>query len=65
MRAVVHLPGEGEVIGGASSMTIKATGEDTGGSLYVGEGVWSPVLLGLRRTSTSGSTTCFTPLRAR
>jgi mannose-6-phosphate isomerase-like protein (cupin superfamily) len=37
MRAVVHLAGEGEQIGGQSSVTIKATGEDTGGSLYLGE----------------------------
>ena len=42
MRSVVHLPGEGEVIGGASSVTIKATGKDTGGTLYVGEGVLEP-----------------------
>jgi uncharacterized cupin superfamily protein len=46
MRAVVYLPGEGEVIGGASSVTIKATGEDTGGSLYVGEGVLEPGFAG-------------------
>jgi quercetin dioxygenase-like cupin family protein len=42
MRTVVHLPGEGEVIGGTSSVTIKATGKDTGGTLYVGEGVLEP-----------------------
>lgn len=42
MGAVVHLPGEGEHVGGSSSVTIKATGEDTGGSFYLGEAVLSP-----------------------
>jgi quercetin dioxygenase-like cupin family protein len=37
MGAVVHRPGEGELIAGRSSVTIKATGEDTGGSFYLGE----------------------------
>jgi mannose-6-phosphate isomerase-like protein (cupin superfamily) len=37
MGAVVRLPGEGEHIGGPSSVTIKATGEDTAGSFYLGE----------------------------
>jgi quercetin dioxygenase-like cupin family protein len=37
MGAVLHLPGEGEKIGGQSSVTIKATGEDTAGSFYLGE----------------------------
>ncbi len=35
--AVVHRPGEGEQIGGPSAVTIKATAEDTAGSLYLGE----------------------------
>lgn len=35
---VVHGPGEGERIGGAMSVTIKATSEDTSGSFYLGEG---------------------------
>ena len=41
MRAVLHEPGEGErhTAGGESSVTIKATGEDTGGSFYLGEAV--------------------------
>jgi mannose-6-phosphate isomerase-like protein (cupin superfamily) len=39
MEAVVHKPGEGERIGGPSSVTIKATSEHTGGSFYLGEGV--------------------------
>jgi mannose-6-phosphate isomerase-like protein (cupin superfamily) len=42
MSAVVHRPGEGELIAGPSSVTIKATGEDTGGSFYLGEGVFQP-----------------------
>ena len=37
MSAVVHRPGEGELIAGPSSVTIKATAEDTGGSFYLGE----------------------------
>src|SRR5919202_1846800 len=42
MRAVVYRPGEGEVIAGPSSVTIKATAEDTGGSFYLGESVIPP-----------------------
>jgi mannose-6-phosphate isomerase-like protein (cupin superfamily) len=42
MRAVVHRPGEGEFIAGPSSVTIKATGEDTGGSFYLGEVLIEP-----------------------
>ncbi len=42
MDAVVHLPGEGELIAGPSSVTIKATAEDTGGAVYVGEVVAEP-----------------------
>ena len=42
MRAVVHLPGEGEQITGPSSVTIKATAHDTAGSLYLGEAVIAP-----------------------
>ena len=36
MDAIVLMPGEGERIGGASAVTIKATGEATAGSLYLG-----------------------------
>ena len=41
MRAVVHLPGEGEQIGlgSSSSVTIKATGKDTEGSFHLSEAV--------------------------
>jgi len=46
MRAVVHLPGEGEQIGGPSSVTIKATGKDTAGSFYLGEAVTAPGFAG-------------------
>ena len=46
MRAVVHRRGEGEVISGPSSVTIKATGEDTDGSLYLGEVVIQPGFAG-------------------
>jgi mannose-6-phosphate isomerase-like protein (cupin superfamily) len=42
MEATVHGPGEGERIGGPSAVTIKATGEETSGSLYLGEGVFEP-----------------------
>jgi mannose-6-phosphate isomerase-like protein (cupin superfamily) len=37
MEAIIHLPGEGERIGDASTVTIKATGEDTNDSFYLGE----------------------------
>ena len=46
MSAVVHRPGEGEVIGGPSSVTIKATGDDTGGTFYLGEAVIQPGFAG-------------------
>ena len=47
MEAVVHLPGEGEKIGGpSSSVTIKASGKDTAGSFYLGEGVIAPGFVG-------------------
>jgi len=65
MRAVVHLPGEGEQIGGPSSVTIKVTGKDTAGSVYLGEAVIAPGFTGPPLTSTSGSTTCFTFSTAR
>ena len=39
MDAIVLMPGEGERIGGASAITIKATGDGTAGSMYLGEGV--------------------------
>jgi mannose-6-phosphate isomerase-like protein (cupin superfamily) len=43
MGATVHPPGEGEVHGiGASSVTIKATGVDTGGTFYLGEVLIEP-----------------------
>ena len=42
MKPVVHRPGEGERIGGPTTVTIKATGDDTGGSFYLGEGVFEP-----------------------
>ena len=41
-RATVHGPGEGEVIGGPTTVTIKATGDDTGGTFYLGESVIAP-----------------------
>ena len=38
MKATVLAPGEGEQItGGPTTVTIKATGEDTAGSFYLGE----------------------------
>jgi hypothetical protein len=39
MEATVHQPGEGEPIGGPTNVTIKATGEETGDSFYLGEGI--------------------------
>ena len=42
MEATVHLPGEGERIGGPTGVTIKATGEETNDSLYLGEVVVEP-----------------------
>jgi mannose-6-phosphate isomerase-like protein (cupin superfamily) len=42
MDATVYRPGEGEQIGGPTTVTIKATGEQTGGSFYLGEAVLQP-----------------------
>ena len=43
MGAVVHAPGEGERVGtGPTAVTIKATGEDTGGTFYLGEAEIGP-----------------------
>jgi mannose-6-phosphate isomerase-like protein (cupin superfamily) len=44
MEPVVHAPGEGERIepGQAASVTIKATGDDTGGTFYLGEAMIEP-----------------------
>ena len=42
MEATVHLPDQGERVGGLTAITIKATGEDTNGSLYLGEAVLEP-----------------------
>jgi mannose-6-phosphate isomerase-like protein (cupin superfamily) len=46
MGAVVHLAGEGEHIGGRSSVTIKATGADTAGWFYLGEVLIEPAFAG-------------------
>jgi uncharacterized cupin superfamily protein len=40
--AVVLGPGEGEVLGGAATVTIKVGGAQTDGSLYMGESVVPP-----------------------
>ena len=42
MEATVLRPGEGETIGGATTVTIKATGEETNGSFYLGETLIEP-----------------------
>lgn len=42
MEATVYRPGEGEQLGGATTVTIKATGEQTNGSFYLGETVIGP-----------------------
>jgi quercetin dioxygenase-like cupin family protein len=46
MEATVHMPGEGEQIGGPTAVTIKAAGEETNGSFYLGEVVVAPGFLG-------------------
>jgi quercetin dioxygenase-like cupin family protein len=42
MQATVHRPGEGERIGGPTTVTVKATGEETNDSFYLGEVVIEP-----------------------
>jgi quercetin dioxygenase-like cupin family protein len=42
MEATVYRPGEGEKIGGPTTVTIKATGKETNDSFYLGEGVFEP-----------------------
>ena len=42
MEATVLRPGEGETIGGPTTVTLKATGEDTKGSFYLGESLIEP-----------------------
>jgi quercetin dioxygenase-like cupin family protein len=42
MEATVHMPSEGEQIGGPTAVTLKATGEETNGSFYLGEVVVAP-----------------------
>jgi uncharacterized cupin superfamily protein len=42
MGVTVHRRGEGETIGGATTVTIKATGEETDGSFYLGETLIEP-----------------------
>lgn len=43
MAGIVHRPSEGEQVGGGpSSVTIKATADDTDGSFYLGEAVIAP-----------------------
>lgn len=42
MKATVHLRGEGEQIGGPTTVTIKATGKETNNSFYLGESVAEP-----------------------
>ena len=42
MEATVHRPGDGETIGGPTTVTIKASGEETNDSFYLGEAVVEP-----------------------
>ena len=42
MPAIIYRPGEGETIGGPTAVTIKATGEQTNDSFYLGEAVLQP-----------------------
>jgi hypothetical protein len=60
MEATVHPPGEGEQIGGPSAVTIKATGEETNDSFYLGEVVVAPGFRDRHPTSTRTYTTCST-----
>lgn len=46
MRTVVLAAGEGEHIGGPTSVTIKVTGEETGEAFYLGEAVAAPGFAG-------------------
>jgi mannose-6-phosphate isomerase-like protein (cupin superfamily) len=46
MEATVHRPGEGERIGGPTKVTIKATGDQTDDSFYLGEVVAEPGFAG-------------------
>jgi mannose-6-phosphate isomerase-like protein (cupin superfamily) len=45
VTTVLHA-GEGELVGGATTVTIKAGGEQTGGTLYLGEVVAEPGFAG-------------------
>jgi hypothetical protein len=65
MEATVHLPGEGEQIGGPTTVTIKATGEETNNSFYLGESVVEPGFRGRPHMSTSTCTTCSMSWRGR
>jgi mannose-6-phosphate isomerase-like protein (cupin superfamily) len=48
MKAVLHRPGEGEHVGGRpTAVTIKAAGEDTSDSFWLGEVVVQPGFAGL------------------
>jgi mannose-6-phosphate isomerase-like protein (cupin superfamily) len=42
MQATVHRPGEGEHIGGPTTVTIKVTGQETNDSFYLGEALVEP-----------------------
>ena len=46
MEATVHRPGEGERIGGPTTVTIKATSAETNDSFYLGEVVVEPGFAG-------------------
>jgi hypothetical protein len=63
MPATVHRPGEGERIGGPTTVTIKATGEETNDSFYLGEVMIEPGFPG--PIDTSGCTTCSTSSAGR
>lgn len=42
MEATVHRPGEGETLGGPTTVTIKASGDETDDSLFLAESVIEP-----------------------
>ena len=65
MEATVHRPGEGEQIGGPTAVTIKATGEETNDSFYLGEVVVQPGFPGPPPHIQNACTTCSTSGTAR
>ena len=65
MDPVAHNPGEGEHHdAGPAQIFIKATGEQTGGSVFLAESTLASGLPVPRRTATAKSMTCSTSSRS-